>query len=199
MNLISTIESNVNTDTGSLGFSLSASQRKTAMETWLHDAWVLATTNQYGLSGNTINGGSDFTMKKGTIDADGDITDSESDGISTDWATLGFDQISGWHSTTPTGFLKAILTNTTCFPWANFVLADNTKSRYIIIIDGSIFRHEHSESSDAKVNLQRMSAAKNAVGNYATSYCHTSLGNGSEATARMNTGNTSITNNLGDY
>jgi hypothetical protein len=200
MDIITEIETRASADLSTV-ITLSASDRTTAMETWLHTSWDNSAEYQYAQAANTINGGSGFTMKKGTISSSGAITDSEGDGISTNWLVLGFNQLPGWNAadpSTPTGLLDKILTDTSCFPWANFIVQDATKNRYIIIVDGKIFRHEHSEGINPKVNLTKIQSAKNAVKDYATAEYHSANGNSTEAAARTTAAETTINDNEGD-
>ena len=57
----------------------------------------------------------------------------------------------------------------------------------------------HDETSNPKVNTQKLSAAKNAVKDYATAEYHNYAENEDEADARTTAGNTTITNNTGDF
>ena len=222
MNLISYIETAATSDTGST-VTLDASQKSTAMNTWLYTGYNAAIEAQRGLSANTINSGSDFTLTRGTIVwSSPAFTVAADDAGSGTWArpsyvideteSLGLDQLPGWRVAAPSqpyGLLKALVSNTTvCFPFENKVLQDNNKSKYILILSHpdlesgtrKIYRWHHTESSSVdRVNQQRITAVKNSMADYATSYYHTSVGNTSEASERASTAGTTITNNSGDY
>ena len=204
MNLINEIETKASADTGAT-VTLSSGQRDTAMKTWLHDSWSTAIERQRDDSDN----GTTFTLVRADISwnpagTNFSFTNKDSGFTWTtstlDQTALGFNQIPGYTGNDwPLGFLRKILRPETCFPWENFNLANNIYSRYIVVVNNKIYRHLHDESVNPKVNRQRISAAKNAVKDYATAAYHTSVGNTSEATARTTAGNTTVDNNTGDY
>jgi hypothetical protein len=98
-----------------------------------------------------------------------------------------------------------------CFPWESKILQGNSKSKYILILSHpdlesgtrKIYRWHHTETGDVdRVNQMRISAVKNSMRDYATSYYHLSVDPDDAndyANDRVVAAEGTIDNNSGDY